>query len=116
MRAIASCVSSTDETCFAFSAAATSTAVLKLHGDLAKAHPFQSRETARMMLSLERRRKSNDCTVASSVMRYSPVRAFACVANKGVTTWPNISRRHVLAATGGALMGGSIGNSMAATL
>ena len=30
-------VSSTDETFFAFSAAVTSTAVLKLHGDLAKA-------------------------------------------------------------------------------
>jgi hypothetical protein len=38
MRPIASCVSSTYETFFARSADATSTAVLKLHGDLAKAH------------------------------------------------------------------------------
>src|SRR5215472_17362849 len=38
MRPIASCVSSTEETFFAFNAAATSTAVAKLHGDLAKAH------------------------------------------------------------------------------
>src|SRR5579871_3646868 len=37
MRPIASCVSSTEETFFAFSAVATSTAVLKLHGDFGKA-------------------------------------------------------------------------------
>ena len=52
MRPIASCASSTAETFFAASAADNSTAVLKLHCDLAKAYSRSVFDEARMMFSL----------------------------------------------------------------
>jgi hypothetical protein len=45
MRPIASCASSTAETFLALSATESSRAVLKLHGDLATAHPISIRAT-----------------------------------------------------------------------
>jgi hypothetical protein len=65
MRPIASCASSTALTFLVASAADNSTAVLKLHSDLAKAHS-RFAFAARMMLSLRSCRKSNGCTAAGS--------------------------------------------------
>jgi CubicO group peptidase (beta-lactamase class C family) len=85
---------------------------------LANAHSVRFSETARMMLSLEERRKSNGCTVASRRTCYLPVHAVAFVADKrsGDMAETGFSRRQVLAATGGVLMGGSIAKSSAAML
>src|SRR5262249_184330 len=110
-------VSSTEETFFAFSAADTSTAVLKLHGDLAKAHS-----------RLIDRSGADDAQFGQALQEQW---LYSGISHHALLTHPclcvrfkqgddhmaeiNISRRHVLAVTGGALMGESIGNSMAAT-
>jgi hypothetical protein len=56
MRRIASCASSTAETCFAASAADSSVAVLKLHCDLVKACSGWDFAICRMMLGFGRDR------------------------------------------------------------
>src|SRR5690242_6085922 len=74
--------------------------------------PTDVSATARMMISLARRRKGNGCTMASRIACYLPVHAANDGGNDMAT---GVSRRHVLAAAGGALMSGSIGESTAAT-
>jgi hypothetical protein len=88
MRPIASCVSSTEETFFAFSADAISTAVLKLHGDLAKAHSRSVSRNGADDAQFGQAPQEQWLYSGTIRIRYCPIRAFAGVANKGVTTWP----------------------------